>query len=241
MNINESWHDDAPTIKTLESEKEAVSVTCKVKSETLKRTRRTEQYHREKATGLEKHFREYREHESRSRKPDRLQLKALQDRIDELEYEDNLLQDKVKSLESEVTRMQLDTVGIYNARKQCYNEDLQRCVHKLLEHNVSASQLSNVIEICLNLAGKKPNHDLPSESTIRKINLQRGVISSMQIREQLPTKENLTLATDEASHYGRKYATFNITGSDSKLYVLGFRDLLTKGGKILWMYSRTSC
>ena len=53
----------------------------------------------------------------------------------------------------------------------------------------------------------------------------------MQIREELPTKENLTLATDEASHYGRKYATFNITGPDSKLYVLGLRDLLTKGGK----------
>ena len=46
-------------IKTLESEKEAVSATCKDKSQTLKRTRRTEQYHREKATGLEKHFREY--------------------------------------------------------------------------------------------------------------------------------------------------------------------------------------
>ena len=54
---------------------------------------------------------------------------------------------------------------------------------------------------------------------------------SIQIREELPAKENLTLATDEASHYGRKYATFNITGPDSKLYVLGLRDLLTKGGK----------
>ena len=218
-------------IKTLESEKEAVTATCKVKSQTLKRTRRTEQYHREKATGLEKYFREYKECESRSKKPDRLQLKALQDRIDELEYEDNLLQDKVKSLESEIKQMQLETVDIYNTRKQCYNEDLQKCVHKLLEHNVSASQVSNVIEACLDLAGKKPNHDLPSESTVRKMNLQRGVISSMQIREELPTKENLTLAMDEASHYGRKYATFNITGSDSKLYVLGLRDLLTKGGK----------
>ena len=47
----------------------------------------------------------------------------------------------------------------------------------------------------------------------------------------LPTKENLTLARDEASHYGRKYATFNVTDSDSKLYVLGLRDLLTKSGK----------
>ena len=47
----------------------------------------------------------------------------------------------------------------------------------------------------------------------------------------LPTKENLTLSTDKASHYGRKYATFNVTDSDSKLYVLGLRDLLTESGK----------
>ena len=104
-------------------------------------------------------------------------------------------------------------------------------MHKLLEHNVSASQVPAVIEACLELSLKKPNHELPSESTIRKMNLQRGIISSMQIREVLPTKENLTLATDEASHYGRKYATLNVTDSDSKLYVLELRDLLTKSGK----------
>ena len=91
--------------------------------------------------------------------------------------------------------------------------------------------MSNVIQICFELVGKKPNRDLPSESTVRNINLQRGIISNIQIREELPMQENLTLATDEASHYGRKYATFNITGPDSKLYVLGLRDLLTKGGK----------
>ena len=195
-------------VKTLESEKEALASTSKVKSQALKRTRCTEQYHREKATGLERKFKDYQEHESRSRKPERLELKALRDKIDELEYEDNFLQDKVKSLELEVTQMQLDTVDIFDSRRRCYNDNLQKCVHKLLEHNVSARQVSNVIEACLDLVGKKPNHDLPSESTVRKINLQRGVISSMQAREELPTKENLTLATDEASHYGRKYATF---------------------------------
>ena len=83
------------------------------------------------------------------KKPERLQLKVLHDRIDDLEYEDNLLQDKVKSSESEITRMQLDTVDIFYSRKRCYNENLQKCVHKLLEHTVSASQVSNIIEACL--------------------------------------------------------------------------------------------
>ena len=69
---------------------------------------------------------------------------------------------------------------------------------------------------------------LPRKSTIRKMNLQGGILSSMQIREELPIKENLTLATDEASHYGGNYAIFNVTGSDSKLYVLELKDLLIK-------------
>ena len=77
--------------------------------------------------------------------------------------------------------------------------------------------MSSVIQICVKLAGKKLNHDLPSESTIRNINLQRGIISGMQIREEIPAQENLTLSTDEASHYGRKYATFNITTPHSNL------------------------
>ena len=108
---------------------------------------------------------------------------------------------------------------------------MQKCVHKLLEHNVGSIQIPNVIQACLDLAGKEADHALPSVSTIRKMNLQRGVISSMQKAESLPKQKDLTLATDEASHYGRKYATFTITDADSKLYVLGLRDLLTKSGK----------
>ena len=218
-------------MKVLESKNEALSSTCKDKSQILKRARSSEQYHREKAAGLEKCVEGSREDERRLKKTERLEMTGLRDKIDKLEYEDNLLQDKMKYLESEIVRLQADTVDIYNTKKQCFNEDLQRCVHKLLEHNVSVRQVSNVIQICFELAGKKLNHDLPSESTVRNMNLQRGVISNIQIREELPAQENLTLATDEASHYGRKYATFNITGPDSKLYVLGLRDLLTKGGK----------
>ena len=218
-------------VKTLESKNEALASTCKDKSKTLKRARSSEQYHREKATGLEKYVEESHEDERRLKKTERLEMTGLREKIDELEYEDNLMLDKVKYLESEIIRLQSDTVNIYNTRKQCYNEDLQRCVHKLLEHNVSASQVSSVIRICVELTGKKLNHDLPSESTIRNINLQRGIISNIQIREEVPAQENLTLSTDEASHYGRKYATFNITTPDSTLYILGLRDLLTKGGK----------
>ena len=85
--------------------------------------------------------------------------------------------------------------------------------------------------MCLDLTGKEANHMLTSVSTIRKMNIQRGVISFLQLAQDLPEKDMLTLATGEASHYGRKYATFNVTNADSNMYVLGLRDLLTKSGK----------
>ena len=139
-------------------------------------------------------------------------MTGLKKRIIDIENEKELLKDQIQQLKC-------DKVEVFKYCDNRYSESLQKCVHKLLEHNVSSSQVPAVIEACLDLPQKKPYHELPNESTIRKMNLQRGIISSMQIREVLPTKENLTLATDQASHYGRKYATFNVTDSDSKLYV----------------------
>ena len=72
---------------------------------------------------------------------------------------------------------------------------------------------------------------LPGVSTIRKMNIQREAISFLQLAQDLPEKDNLTSATNETSHYGRKYATFNVTDADSNMYVLGMRDLLIKSGK----------
>ena len=149
---------------------------------------------------------------------------GLQKRIIDIENENILLKDQIQQLKS-------DKNEVFKYSDNRFSDSMQKCVHKLLEHNVGASQVPAVIEVCLDLSQKKPKHDLPSDSTIRKMNLQRGIISSMWIREVLPTKENLTFATEKASHYGRKYETFNVTDSDSKLYVLGLRDILTKSGK----------
>ena len=99
-------------MKTLESKNEALASTCKEKSKTLKRARSSKQYHREKATGLEKYVDESHEDERIMKKTERLEMTGLREKIDELEYEDNLLQDKVKYLESEDDRLQSDTVNI---------------------------------------------------------------------------------------------------------------------------------
>ena len=72
-----------------------------------------------------------------------------------------------------------DKVDVYDHRENKYSESLQKCVHRLLEHNVSSTQFSKVIEVCLDLAGKEANHVLSDGSTIRKMYIQRGVISSL--------------------------------------------------------------
>ena len=141
-----------------------------------------------------------------------------------MENESEKLNERIEELESE-------KVEIYDYNTNQFKENVQKCVHRLLEHNVSSTENPNVIQACLDLARKEADHALPSVSTIRKMNLQRGVISSMQIAEDLPKQKDLTLATYEAYHYGKKYATFTTTDADSKLYALGLRDLLTKSGK----------
>ena len=93
-------------MKALESKNEALVSTCKEKSKILKRARSSEQYHREKAIGLEKYVKGSQEGESGLTKTERLEMTALRDKIYELEYEDNLLQDKVKHLESEIVWLQ---------------------------------------------------------------------------------------------------------------------------------------
>ena len=118
-----------------------------------------------------------------------------------------MLKDKIQHIES-------DKVEVFNSSNKRYGDRLQKCVHKLVEHNVSASQMSAVVVICFVLSGKRVNYELLSEPIIRKMNLQRGILISLQIREELSTKEELTLAIDGACHYGRRYARCNVTDSD---------------------------
>ena len=99
-------------------------------------------------------------------------MTGLKKRIIDNQNENELLKDQMQQLKS-------DKVEVFNYSDNRYSDSLQKCVLKVIEHNVSASQVPAVIEACLDLSQKKPNHESPSQSTIKKMNLQRGIISSM--------------------------------------------------------------
>ena len=86
-----------------------------------------------------------------------------------------------------------------------YLPEFRHLIYILLGSNVPQSQVSNVIEKVLGFAGKKAS-SLPTEKTIRKMNLERGAVSQIHIGEKLE-KSGLTLETDETAKLGHKVGT----------------------------------
>ena len=83
-----------------------------------------------------------------------------------------------------------------------YLPEFRHLIYTLLGANIPQSQVSNVIEKVLGFAGKKAS-SLPTEKTIRKMNLERGAVSQIHIGEKLE-KSGLTLETDETAKLGHK-------------------------------------
>ena len=83
-----------------------------------------------------------------------------------------------------------------------YSPEFRHLIYTLLGANVPHSQVSNVIDKVLCFAGKKAS-SLPTEKTIRKMNLERGAVSQIHIGEKLE-KSGLTLETDETAKLGHK-------------------------------------
>lgn len=111
-----------------------------------------------------------------------------------------------------------------------YTPELCQCVYELLEYNVSASKVGDVIVSVLKLVGKKPTN-VPSKSTVLNMNLQRLSLSQQQVSEVLCPKPNITLLTDETSKRGAKYMGYEASDSDGNMWVLGLRDITTKSAQ----------
>ena len=72
---------------------------------------------------------------------------------------------------------------------------------------------------------------LPSQETVRSINIQRLVLAQHQIAEELPTQECTTIETDKTSKFGQKYRAYAIRNTEERAYVVGLRDLVTKSAR----------
>ena len=83
--------------------------------------------------------------------------------------------------------------------------------------------MSTVIEAVLKRANKKAN-SLPSGTTVKTINVQRGILTNSQIAKELSKEKNTTLETMKAMETNMEPT---LSEQVMEHRVLGLRDLLT--------------
>ena len=92
------------------------------------------------------------------------------------------------------------------------------------------ARVTPVIQAVLDFVHKKAN-PLPSEKSIRNMNIERLIISQKQVGEVLSTKENTTLQSDETSKFGEVIMTYNFSDAEKRQYVGGVREIPTKSSQ----------
>lgn len=188
----------------------------------IKRTKCREEYHRCKVQRLETlcHFEDEQNSEveyiEKLVSENENLKKEKADLVRSIQYCEDLLQDSNDK-----------NVYLFDEDRKRYNYKCQMCVYELLNHNVSVSKLSSVIETVLKLTDHKCKK-LPSKSTIIEMNVQRLALSQRHIGEVFSKKESSTLLTDETSKKGVKYMGYEGSDRDGKLWVLGMREIETK-------------
>lgn len=121
-------------------------------------------------------------------------------------------------------------MSFFDEQEKIYSVELKNCIYSLLQLHVSSQICSQVIESVLSLVNIKANK-LPSASTVQNMNIERLVLAQKQLSESLPNRENLTIYTDETTKYRTKFGGYHLFDSESRMYVLGLRQLLTKSGR----------
>lgn len=202
-------------VKTLESR-------LKNKETVLKRERESARYFRKRTKGMQKvgkpELSEEPIHQTLISEPD--EIEDLRRQIVELEHRYDILNEDISS----------DTVELYNKEGREFTFQAQRCVHALLSENVATNRVGNVITEVLKLAGKTADR-VPSQTTVRSMNIQRLLIAQKHVAEDLSSKKSTTIETDETSKYGSKYGAFAIRDDEGRPYLVGLRDLATKSAK----------
>ena len=214
----------------LESKKSKLDDSLYEKQVELKRTASREDYYRKKCAkfSLEASQNDFDLHiDCSAREFELLQnLKEAKQEIADLQCKNDQLSEKLVEIEASNS----PEVKTFDTNTKTFTPELQKCIFELLQHHVSSSHVSPVIQSCLNLVGKKANK-LPSVSTVNNINIQRAWLSQKQMSEVLPSKEYTTLYTDETSKFGSKFGAYAASDMDGNYYVLGLRDLPTKSAK----------
>ena len=110
----------------------------------------------------------------------RLEKEAENDEVVGLKHQVKELQTNCRYLESLLHDDK--NVVLFNEEEKTFTPDCQLCVYELLDCNVSASRVGDVIRTCCRLAGKEVAR-VPSKSTVLRMDLQRLNIAQQQIAE----------------------------------------------------------
>lgn len=149
---------------------------------------------------------------------------VLQETKDEAQ---NVLE-QIRDLKSENEYLKLllednAPLDIYDETSNSYSTELSHCVMDLLNCNVPARNVSQVISVVSRLCGRVPNKR-PISQTVDRINDQKIFVTSKQMKV-ISESINLKFYSDETSKFGRSFEIFAVTDSDRNSYLLGLREM----------------
>ncbi|KAH3791594.1 hypothetical protein DPMN_145082 [Dreissena polymorpha] len=125
---------------------------------------------------------------------------AKNERVSNMEEERDWLADMLNESQS---------VSFYDSIEGKYSYELRQCIYTLLSLNVSAQNVEHVIKCVLKIVGKQCEK-LPARSTVLNMNVERLILSQMQLGEVMPEKTNLSCLEG----YSKKMIHFGLWQSE---------------------------
>ena len=167
------------------------------------------------------------------------EIVALKQSLDQITAESHMKDETIQQMKQEQTdimsenewlrAMCNDTIITFNKDTGAYTPATQQCIYSLLQHIVSTTKIPLVIRDVLKLVNIEASHS-PCKRTCNNMNIQRLHLAH-QIAEELSTRENICLLSDETSKYGQKYERFHAVDYSGRIWVLGLRQMATKSGQ----------
>ena len=111
-------------------------------------------------------------------------MSAPKSNYEELENELAELSNKNRRLKETINYMETDpiqeteNIELFDHENGCFSTNTELCIHKLLNHSVAMDKVPKVIESVSKLCGKSDR--LPSETTIRNINIRKMGLTAIQ-------------------------------------------------------------
>ena len=162
---------------------------------------------------------------NKSQEDYQLRIASLENELKEKDREIRQLEASVEYLEGLLKDN--EELKVFDEHSKRYTSKLKQCVYELLQNQVSASKVSNVIKSVLKLCNISANR-LPCKSSVLEMSLQHLYLSQVHISDVFSKDRSSVLLTDETSKYGSKFMGYEASDSQGNLWVLGLRDIETK-------------